>query len=145
MMATMVIREMQPGDVKAAHVIRLNVRENRLSDPSLVTEEDYHAFMARDTMSWVCEVEGTLAGFVMVDVEKQNLWALFVAPQHEGKGAGRALHQAMASAYFRRTDRLRLTTEPASRAERFYRSAGYVALGMASNGKEMIFELADPD
>ena len=113
------IRAMRPADVPAAHVIRLAVRENRLSDPSLVMEKDYHDFLARDTMSWVCEVDGVLAGFVMVDVEKRNLWALFVAPEQEGRGIGRALHDMMRAAYFERADRLRLTTEPRSRAERF--------------------------
>ncbi|TXI76374.1 MAG: N-acetyltransferase [Flavobacteriales bacterium] len=135
------IRAMRPADVPAAHVIRLAVRENRLSDPSLVMEKDYHDFLARDTMSWVCEVDGVLAGFVMVDVEKRNLWALFVAPEQEGRGIGRALHDMMRAAYFERADRLRLTTEPRSRAERFYRSAGYTDRGMAPNGKELIFEL----
>ena len=138
------IREMLPSDVPAAHAIRLRVRENRLSNPSLVTEQDYHDFMARETMSWVCEVDGVTTGFVMVDVEKQNLWALFVAPECEGKGIGRALHEAMCSAYFAKMDLLRLTTEPASRAERFYRRAGYMDRGLASNGKELIFELTKP-
>ncbi len=136
---------MMPSDVPAAHVIRLRVRENRLSDPSKVTEQDYHAFMARDTMSWVCEVDGLITGFVMVDMEKRNLWALFVAPEHEGKGIGRRLHDAMCSAYFARKDLLRLSTGPASRAERFYRRAGYTDRGLASNGKELILELTQPD
>lgn len=126
------------------HVIRLRVRENQLSDPSVVTEQDYHDFLARDTMSWVCEMDGEITGFVMVDVERRNLWALFVAPEHEGRGIGRSLHETMCSAYFARMDILRLTTEPASRAERFYRRAGYTERGLASNGKELIFELAKP-
>ena len=54
----MLIRPMRPEDIPAAHVIRLRVQENQLSDPSVVAEQDYHAFMARDTMSWVCEVDG---------------------------------------------------------------------------------------
>ena len=139
-----VIRAMLSSDVPAAHKIRLRVRENQLSDPSVVTEQDYHDFMARDTMSWVHEFDGEITGFMMVDVEKRNLWALFVAPECEGKGIGRALHEAMCSAYFAKMDHLRLTTEPASRAERFYRRAGYMDRGLASNGKEVIFELTKP-
>lgn len=135
---------MLPADVPAAHVIRLAVRENRLSDPSVVTEQDYHDFMARDTMNWVCEVYGELAGFVMVDLEKRNLWALFVAPKHEGKGIGRALHGTMITAYWKRCDVLRLTTELETRAARFYRKAGYAEQGLTSNGKELIFALRRP-
>jgi GNAT superfamily N-acetyltransferase len=134
------IREMLPSDVPAAHKIRLRVRENQLSDPSVVTEQDYHDFMARDTMSWVHELDSVITGFVMVDVEKRNLWALFVAPEHEGKGIGRALHETMVAWYFRRADVLRLSTEPNSRADAFYRMAGYQHCGRTANG-ESIFEL----
>lgn len=135
---------MRPEDVPAAHVIRLRVRENRLSNPSVVQEKDYHEFMSCDTSSWVCEENGRISGFIMVDFAKQNLWALFVDPHHEGKGIGRALHEVMISAYFRRADVLRLTTAPLTRAERFYCNAGYSALGPTKNGKELILELKRP-
>jgi GNAT superfamily N-acetyltransferase len=136
------IRPMLATDVPAAHVIRLAVRENRLSNPSVVTEQDYNDFLVRDTMSWVCELYGELAGFVMVDVEKCNLWALFVAPEHEGIGVGRALHDTMITAYWKRCDVLRLTTAPKTRAAEFYRKAGYTEQGLNSNGKELIFKLS---
>lgn len=136
------IREMLPSDVPVAHKIRLRVRENQLSDPSVVTEQDYQDFMARDTMSWVHELNGVITGFVMVDVEKQNLWALFVAPEHEGKGIGKALHDEMLAHYFQRGDRLSLSTDPDTRAAEFYRKAGYTEQGLNSNGKELIFELS---
>ncbi len=139
-MAMLVIREMLPTDVPAAHAIRLRVRENRLSDPSVITEKDYHDFMARDTKSWVCEMDDVMAGFVMVDVEKRNLWALFVAPEHEFKGVGKALHEAMLIWYFKRADRIKLSTAPTTRAEMFYRKAGYSSIGTTKTG-EVIFEL----
>ncbi len=134
------IRRMTGADVQSAHVIRLRVRENRLSDPSVVVEEDYHDFMARDTMSWVCEVDGVVAGFAMVDVEKSNLWALFVAPELEFKGIGRALHNTLCEWYFKRNHVLRLSTDPGTRADAFYRKAGYTPLDLTATG-ERIFEL----
>lgn len=137
------LREALPADVPAMHAIRLRVRENRLSDPSVVTEPDYLAFMARDTRSWACFEDGVLAGFVMVDVEKQDLWALFVAPEHEGKGIGRALHDAMWRWYATRNSKLRLRTAPGTRAEHFYRSAGYVVDGTTAGG-EIILLLEVP-
>lgn len=136
-----IIRPMHATDVPAAHVIRLRVRENQLSDPSVVTEQDYHDFMARDTMSWVCERDGMITGFVMVDVEKQNLWALFVAPEHEFKGTGRALHDAMVAYYCTRAKVLRLSTAPDTRAAEFYRRSGYREVGPTADGKELVFEL----
>ncbi|HEX2618361.1 MAG TPA: GNAT family N-acetyltransferase [Flavobacteriales bacterium] len=134
----MEIRLATPADVPAMHAIRLRVRENRLSDPSVVTEQDYHDFMARDTRSWVCERDGAMAGFTMVDVEKRNLWALFVAPEHEFKGVGRALHEAMCAWYFTREQQLRLSTAPSTRAERFYLTAGYVPAGTTSSGEVIL-------
>lgn len=136
------LRPMTAADVASAHVIRLRVRENRLSDPSVVVEQDYHDFLARDTGNWVCEVDGVLAGFTMVDVEKRNLWALFVAPEQEGKGVGKALHEVMLAWYFQRQDILRLGTAPGTRAEAFYHKAGYTAVGTAHG--ETIFELHRP-
>ena len=136
------IRTALPLDVAAMHAIRLSVRENQLSDPSVVTEQDDHDFMLRDTRRWVHELNGGIIGFVMVDVEKQNLWALFVAPEHEFKGVGRALHAAMISYYFTRAEVLRLSTAPHTRAAEFYRRSGYREVGPTADGKELIFELA---
>lgn len=138
------IRVATAADVPAMHVIRLGVRENRLSDPSVVVEQDYNDFMARDTMSWVCEVGGAIVGFAMVDVEKKNLWALFVAPEYEGKGVGRALHEYVLASYFERRDTLRLTTGPNTRAAAFYRKAGYTEAGRTPDGTDLIFTLTKP-
>ncbi|MEO8068760.1 MAG: GNAT family N-acetyltransferase [Flavobacteriales bacterium] len=137
----MLIRKAEATDVTAMHAIRLRVRENRLSDPSVVQEQDYHDFMRRDTGSWVCELNGSIVAFVMVDVEKKNLWALFVAPEHEFKGVGRALHDTMLEWYRKRADRLRLTTDPKTRAAEFYARAGYADRGLTPNGRESILEL----
>ena len=134
----MAVREARIADIPAMHAIRLRVRENRLSDPSVVTEQDYHDFMARDTQSWVHEIDGTITGFAMVDVEKRNLWALFVAPEHEFKGIGRALHEVMLAWYFTRADELRLSTARYTRAETFYLNAGYSPEGLSPSGEAIL-------
>ena len=136
----MMIRTATANDVATMHAIRTRVRENRLSDPSVITEQDYHDFMARNTMGWVCEHDGVMMGFAMVDVEARNVWALFVAPEHEFMGVGRALHETMLGCYWQRQDVLRLSTAPNTRAEAFYRKAGYDAVGLSSSG-EVLFEM----
>jgi len=66
----------------------------------------------------VREVDGTNAGFAMVNVERQNHWAPSVAPVHEREGGGGDLHDAMPERFFRRLDAPRSNTGPATRAER---------------------------
>lgn len=64
---------------------------------------------------------------------RANIWALFVDPGLEGRGAGRALHDAMIDWIFGEgLERVWLGTEPGTRAERFYRSAGWRYIGNES-------------
>ena len=50
-------------DIPAMRALRLGVRENRLSDPSKVTQADYERRLAQPGASWVVEVNGSIAGF----------------------------------------------------------------------------------
>jgi GNAT superfamily N-acetyltransferase len=64
-----------------------------------------------------------------------------VHPEHEKKGIGLQLHDVMLDWYFLQTDtHLRLGTEVNTRAESFYRKAGWKAIGHESNG-EILFEM----
>jgi len=134
-----VIRLATRTDIPRIFEIRYSVRENRLTDPSLVTGADAERFIG-DGALWVWqEADGLVAGFSGSDRRDGSIWALFVAPGHEGKGIGRAL-------LTRACDALRdaghceawLTTEPGSRAERHYRAAGWTAGGLSAKG-ELIF------
>ena len=121
--------------------IRLAVRENQLSDPSRVTDADYRWFTDNPGI-WVWEEDGRILGFSAADTRNGTIWALFIDPDHEGRGIGRAL---LASA----CDVLRgaghrtatLTTDPGTRADRFYREAGWTALHIDEHG-EQVFRLA---
>jgi GNAT superfamily N-acetyltransferase len=69
---------------------------------------------------------------------------LFVHPDHERRGHGRRLHDAMVAwLWSRGLERLWLTTQPGTRAEKFYAAAGWVRTGVASRG-EVRFELRAP-
>lgn len=124
------------------HAVRLAVRENRLDDPARVTEADYRVMLEEKGRGWVYESGSDILGFGIVDLSNRNIWALFVAPQHEGKGIGSALLTAMvACAFDESSDPLWLGTTPGTRAERFYRNAGWQEAGVAENG-ELRFECA---
>ena len=60
-----------------------------------------------------------VGAYLYADYETGNVWALFVDPRHEGRGYGRRLHDTMVTWLWERGhQRLCLTTEPGTRAER---------------------------
>ncbi|GAA4370533.1 hypothetical protein GCM10023185_45090 [Hymenobacter saemangeumensis] len=137
----MFIREARVQDIDAMSAVRLAVKENVLSNPALVTYDDYVDYLFRRGQGWVAEVEERIAGFAIVDLQEHNVWALFVHPDFEGQGLGRALHDTMLSWYFNQTRKtLWLGTAPGTRAEAFYRKAGWRDLGLRGNG-EVKFEM----
>ena len=136
------LRQAQRADIAAMHRVRLAVHENRLG--SVVTEADYVPAIAETGRGWVIEVDGTVVAFAVGNEVTGNIWALFVEPGHEGLGYGRCLHDAMVEWLFLRgCKHLWLTTQPNTRAQRFYESAGWVHTGMLVNG-EACFERHAP-
>ena len=121
--------------------IRFAVRENQLLDPSRVTDADYHWFSENPGI-WVWEEKGRILGFSSADTRDGTIWALFIDPDHEGRGIGRAL-LARACDVLREAGHRAATlgTEPGSRADRFYREAGWTALHIDERG-EQVFRLA---
>jgi GNAT superfamily N-acetyltransferase len=131
-------------DIDPMHVIRMAVKENILSDPSLITPQDYAAYLENRGAGWVVEIENQIVGFAIVDLREHNVWALFVHPDAEKKGVGRQLHDEMIRWYFSQTtETLWLGTEPNSRAEGFYRKAGWKDVGKHGS-TEIKFEYYAP-
>jgi GNAT superfamily N-acetyltransferase len=141
----LVLRLARQIDVPEMHRIRLAVTENRLSDHGRVTEQSYRRYIAAES-AWVAEVDGAVAGFAALDRAEWTLWALFVAPEHEGRGIGRALHRRLIEDGRQRgAGALRLTTEAGSRAARFYLAAGWRLVATDANGElRLEIELAGP-
>jgi GNAT superfamily N-acetyltransferase len=138
-----VIRKVTAQDIPAMMELRLSVRENRLSDPGQVTAEDCLRYVERGHM-WVWEEDCEILGMSAGNCETGWIWALFVRPGHEGRGIGRALFEmacdALVHAGFRT---LWLSTDPDTRAERFYRAAGWREAGRNAEG-ELILEFRVP-
>ncbi len=137
----MIFREANASDIKQIQFVRHAVKENRLSDPSLVPDEDVAEYINKRGKGWVCVVHSELAGFAIVDLIDNNIWALFVHPDFEGNGIGKKLHDLMLDWYFEKTkETIWLGTEPGTRAEKFYRMQGWKEAGM--HGKnEVKFEM----
>jgi GNAT superfamily N-acetyltransferase len=137
----MTIREATIEDIKQIQIVRNAVKENMLSNPNLVTDDDCKEFITERGKGWVCEIDDTIVGFSIADLQDNNIWALFVDPAFEKKGIGKQLHDVMIDWYFTQTtETVWLGTAPNTRAETFYRKAGWKEVGM--HGKnEIKFEM----
>ncbi|MEQ8817764.1 MAG: GNAT family N-acetyltransferase [Thalassobaculum sp.] len=135
------IRRAGADDVPAMVRIRAAVRENVLSDPARVPAEAYHGFIDHAGI-WLWEEAGRVLGFTAADPADGTVWALFVDPEAEGRGIGRALlPRALDDLRAAGWERARLTTQPGSRAERFYRLGGWKDAGTAPNGDLVLEKL----
>lgn len=140
----MIIREARVEDIPQIQVVRNSVKENTLSNPDFVTDKDCEEFMTVRGKGWVCEINGKITGFSIVDLRENNIWALFVDSDFEKKGIGKKLHDIMLDWYFTQTnEKVWLGTSPNTRAELFYRKAGWYETGMHAKNEikfEMTFE-----
>ena len=137
----MLFREARITDVPQIQVVRNSVKENMLSNPALVTDNDCENYLVNRGKGWVCEIDGRIVGFAIADLTDHNVWALFVQPGFDKKGIGKKLHDDMLDWYFSQTDStIWLSTAPNTRAEKFYRQAGWKEVGMYGKG-EIKFEM----
>ena len=133
----MIIREAKIPDIKQIQIVRNAVKENILSNPNLVTDQDCEVFIT---------VRGKhIVGFAIADLKENNIWALFLDPEFEGKGIGQLLHNTMLDWYFSQTKTtVWLGTGFNTRAEKFYRKAGWTEVG-THGPKEIKFEMTYDD
>ena len=138
----MVFREARVEDIPQIQIVRHSVKENVLSNPALVTDQDCKEYMTQRGKGWVCETGDEIIGFAIVDLKDRNVWALFLKPEYEGKGMGKTLHRMMMDWYFAQTKTtIWLATGFDTRAVQFYRMQGWEEVGL--HGKnEIRFEMS---
>lgn len=136
------IRQALVTDIPGIQYVRNAVKENQLSDPALVPDADVEDYINRRGRGWVSVADDRITGFSIVSVTDKNVWALFVLPEEEGRGTGRQLHDTMLDWYFSQTrETIWLSTSPGTRAEQFYRKAGWTEAGTYGKG-EIRFEMS---
>lgn len=137
------IRSASTTDIPAMHDLRKAVLENRLSDPRRITEASYLPYIAAGG-AWVAETDIGIAGFAVIDALTGNVWALFIRPDAEGVGIGRALHAKMLGwAREQGISRLYLSTDKGTRAVKFYSRAGWMQVDTDVD-EQAIFEKSLP-
>ena len=140
-MEKLIFREATVKDIKQIQIVRNSVKENALSGPNLVTDDDCREFITVRGKGWVCEIDNTIVGFAIADLKDNNIWALFLDPGFERKGIGQRLHKMMLDWYFAQTkNKVWLGTAFNTRAEKFYRKAGWTEVGLYGT-KEIKFEM----
>ena len=137
------LRQATRADIPAIHAVRMSVRENQLTR-GVITERDYVEHLDNIGRGWVIEVAGQIVGVVVGNAQSGNIWALFVHPDFEQRGFGKRLLDAAADwLWSQGLTRLWLNTEPATRAQSFYESAGWTNVCTTESG-EVRFELSAP-
>lgn len=75
-------------DLPELGLVRTSVKENRLSDLSVLNPGDIDRMLTGDGRGWVCEVNGRTEAFAMADLSGANLYALFVELGYERQALG---------------------------------------------------------
>jgi GNAT superfamily N-acetyltransferase len=103
--------------------------------------EDVRVAIEDTGRGWIVEKDGEIVAFAIGNSTSGNIWALFVHPEHEARGYGRQLHDTMVNwLWTSGLERLWLTTEPGTRAQRFYEAAGWRLTGTTDLG-ELRYEM----
>jgi len=137
----MIYREAKVEDIPEIQIVRNSVKENTLSNPSLVSDLDCEIYMTQKGKGWVCEFQNKIIGFAIVDLTESNIWALFILPEFENQGVGKTLHNLMLDWYFSNTNKtVWLGTAFNTRAEKFYKYQGWIEVG-THGSKEIKFEM----
>ena len=140
------IRKATRADWPRISEIRLAVQENRLSNPASIASVGIAsigpvtAWLFDNSTFWVWEEDGAIQGFSAADPRDGTIFALFVHPSYERRGIGRAL-LPLACEVLRASGHAAaiLTTEAATRAERFYRMGGWIEIGRKDDG-QIVFQ-----
>jgi GNAT superfamily N-acetyltransferase len=135
------VREAGEDDVESLFEIRTSVAQNHQSRDELagigVTPASVARMLGREARAWIAEIDGRPAGFSMAIEADRSVFALFVRPEHEGRGAGRALLEAAERWLFGRGHAeiwLSTGAEGTLRAHGFYRRMGWRPAGPATDG-----------
>ena len=136
-----VLRLASSSDIPGLFEVRTSVRENHLGLDQLaergVTPESVEEMLAGEySRTWVVDDGGRVCAFSMADARDGSVFALFVAPDCERRGYGRALLEAAEQWLFAsgwKTIWLNTGMDPDNRSHGVYRAAGWVKTGEADH------------
>ena len=134
------LRRATETDLPRIMEVRHGTAENRLTDPSLVTDAEV-AWYLNKAIFLVSEDEEGLQGFVCANHQTGYVWALFVIDGAQGRGHETALLDEVIARLRKAGHRQAfLTTGEDTRAAAFYRAKGWRPTGIDMRG-EVVFRL----
>ena len=71
----MIFREAIKTDIPQIQIVRNAVNENKLSDPTFISDGDCEYFLLERGKGWVCEIDNIIVGFAIADLQENNIWA----------------------------------------------------------------------
>jgi GNAT superfamily N-acetyltransferase len=136
------IREAQLEDIETLFNIRTSVIENHQSREELltlgVTPETVANMLQTHCRAWIAEIDEQPIAFSMANAAEKTIFAMFVLPSFEGRGAGRALmQQAEQWLWSQDVEEIGLLTgnDPNLRAYGFYLHLGWTPADIQSRGQ----------
>ena len=135
-----IVRPATRADLPRIQEVRNGTAENRLTDPSLVTDAEV-AWYLEEAIFLVSEDEAGVRGFACANHQTGYVWALFVIDQAQGRGHGTALlDEAIGRLRQAGHRQAFLTTGRDTKAAALYRSRGWRQTGVDMSG-EAVFRL----
>jgi ribosomal protein S18 acetylase RimI-like enzyme len=126
-------------DIPAMFTIRTSVHENTMTWERLrelgIDADLVEAAITTHGRGWVTEDEGRVVGFCIADRRDGSIFALYILPEMEGRGHGKALLAAGTSYLVDAGyNRPWLSVGCDTRAQRFYIRNGWIETGTVENG-----------
>ncbi|MBL8182114.1 MAG: GNAT family N-acetyltransferase [Blastocatellia bacterium] len=116
--------------------IRLSVKENILTNVDAITAEVCIEYLETNGKGWIAEIDGLTVGFSIASSNDNSIWALFVRPESEGKGVGKALLDAAVAWLFANgATEITLTTGAGTSADQFYERQGWLRGAIDDDGE----------
>lgn len=138
---SMNIRLVQGEDVETLFEIRTSVKENYQSRQEIaklgITPASVAKMLQIDCCAWIAEIKSQPVGFSIANLTEKTILGLFVLPEFENQGIGRALME-ITEDWFKKQGikEISLLTgnDPTFRAYGFYLHLGWTAVGLETEG-----------